>query len=96
MKLLLLAMLTAGCASHTAHIAASANEVRAAAISARDHIQKADRQLEVVESSAATIHGELGYVSDDANPIVEALRYGSIIAGCLVAAGALYVIKTKI
>lgn len=96
MKYLPLLLLLCACASHTAHIAASANEVRAAAMSAREHIQAADRQLETVESAAADVHAELGYVSDDANPVVEALRYGSFIAGFAVIGGVLYLVKTKL
>lgn len=89
-------LLVAGCASHTAQIAASANDVRAAAISARKHLDAADRELEVVESAAAEVHQQIGYVSDDASPVVEALRYGSYIALAAVAGGAIYLIKTKL
>lgn len=96
MKRTLLVLVLTGCASHTAQIAASANEVRAAALTARKHLDAADRQLEIVESAAADVHQQVGYVSDDANPFVEALRYGSYIAGAMVAAGAIYLIKTKI
>lgn len=88
--------LLAGCASHTAQIAASANEVRAAAISARHHLEKVDRDLETIEASAAEVHHQIGYVSDDASPVVEALRYGSYIALAAVAGGVIYLIKTKL
>lgn len=95
MKRLLPMVLAAGCTSHTAQIAASANDVRAAATLARKHLDAVDRQLEVVESAAAEVHQQIGYVSDDASPVVEALRYGSYIALAAVAGGAIYLIKTK-
>lgn len=96
MRLLAATVLLTGCASHTAQIASSANDVRAAATSARAHLAEAQRQIEVVEEAAATVHEHIGYVSDDENPFVEALRYGSYIVGAAAALGIAYMIKTRL
>lgn len=77
MKLVVLLAL-AGCTSHTAQIAASANDVRASAISAREHIAAADRELERIEAAAAQVHQQLADVSDDENPIFSTLKFMSV------------------
>lgn len=95
MKRIAAVLLLTGCASHTAQIASSANDVRAAAVSARSHLAEAQRQLETVEEAAATVHEHIGYVSDDENPFVASLRYGSYIALAAAATGIAYMIKTR-
>lgn len=92
----ILVLALAGCASHTAQIAASANDVRSAATSARAHLDAASAKLELVEAAAANVTVQVGYVSDDASPIVESLRYGSYIAGALALASVVYFLKSKI
>lgn len=96
MKRLAAVLLLTGCASHTAQIASSANDVRAAAVSARAHLSEAQRQLETVEAAAAAVHEHVGYVSDDENPFVASLRYGSYIALAAAAVGIAYMIKTRL
>ena len=96
MKRIAAVLLLTGCASHTAQIASSANDVRAAAVAARSHLSEAQRHIDTVEAAAATVHEHIGYVSDDENPFVEALRYGSYIAGAAAALGVAYMIKTRL
>jgi hypothetical protein len=96
MKRLAAVLLLTSCASHTAQIASSANDVRAAAVSARAHLSEAQRQLETVEAAAAAVHEHVGYVSDDENPFVASLRYGSYIALAAAAVGIAYMIKTRL
>lgn len=96
MKRLAAVLLLTGCASHTAQIASSANDVRAAAVAARSHLSEAQRQLETVEAAAAAVHEHVGYVSDDENPFVASLRYGSYIALAAAAVGIAYMIKTRL
>ena len=95
MKRLAAVILLTGCASHTAQIASSANDVRAAAVSARSHLSEAQRHIDTVEAAAASVHEHIGYVSDDENPFVASLRYGSYIALAAAAVGIAYAIKTR-
>ena len=46
----------AGCASHTAQIAASANDARAAVGAARGHLDAAMGNLDTIEHAAAEVH----------------------------------------
>ena len=85
----------AGCASHTAQIAASANDARAEVAAARLHIEAAMGSLDRIEAAAANVHQQIGYVSDDEPAFVSALKYGSIIAGAAAVIGIVYLIKSK-
>lgn len=91
---ILCAVLT-GCASHTAQIAASANDARAEVDAARIHMAAAMGSLDRIEEAAARVHAQIGYVSDDASPVVEALKYGSYIAGAVAVCAVVYLIRTK-
>ena len=86
-------MLLAGCTSHTAQIAASANDVRAATAAARAHIEEADRELEKVEIAAAQVHQQIGFVSDDENPLYSTLKFLSVATVALVAGAVVYKFK---
>jgi hypothetical protein len=91
---ILCALLT-GCASHTAQIAASANDARAEVGAARGHIEAAMGSLDRIEQAAAQVHEHVGYVSDDEPAFVAALKYGSFIAGAAAVLGIVYLIKSK-
>jgi uncharacterized membrane protein len=96
MKRLAAVLLITGCASHTAQIASSANDVRAAAVSARSHLSEAQRHIDTVEEAAAAVHEHIGYVSDDESPLVTSLRYAMVISVAAAAVGITYMIKTRI
>ena len=85
----------AGCTTHTAQIAASANDARAEVGAARGHIEAALGSLDRIEQAAARVHQEIGYVSDDEPAFVSALKYGSYIAGAAAVIGIVYLIKSK-
>jgi hypothetical protein len=91
---ILCALLT-GCASHTAQIAASANDARAEVGAARGHIEAAMGSLDRIEQAAARVHEQVGDVSDDEPAFVSALKYGSIIAGAAAIIAIVYLIRTK-
>ena len=90
---ILAAILVAGCTSHTAQIASSTNDVRASAAAARQHIQAADRELQKVEEAAAQVHQQIGFVSDDENPIYSTLKFLSVATVVLVAGAVVYKLK---
>lgn len=92
---ILAAVLLTGCASHTAQIAASANDARAEVEAARTHIVAAMGSLDRIEAAAANVHEQIGYVSDDEPAFVSALKYGSYIAGAAAVLGVVYLIKSK-
>lgn len=92
---ILAAVLLTGCASHTAQIAASANDARAEVDAARTHMTAAMGSLDRIEAAAASVHEHIGYVSDDEPAFVSALKYGSIIAGAAAVLGVVYLIKSK-
>lgn len=87
--------LLAGCASHTAAIGEAASDVRTDVAVAREHLGEARAALDRIDRYASAIPTHLGYVSDDANPLVEALRYGSYIVAGVAAIGVGYVIYTR-
>ena len=93
--LILSILLLAGCASHTAQIAASANDARAEVGAARGHIEAALGSLDRIEQAAARVHEQVGYVSDDEPTFVAALKYGSYIAGAAAVLGIIFFIKSK-
>ena len=93
--IIIAAALLAGCASHTAQIAASANDARAEVGAARGHMVAAMGSLDRIEAAAASVHEQIGYVSDDEPAFVAALKYGSYIAGSLAVLGVVYFIKSK-
>jgi hypothetical protein len=51
--------------------------------------------LDRIEQAAARVHEQVGYVSDDSPWIVEALKYGSYIAGALAVCAVVYLIWSK-
>lgn len=87
MKRAAAAIFLAGCASATASIANEANDVRGAAVRARQHLNAAQLELDEIEDSAAKVHGHVAYVSDDQSPVLGAVRFLSVavVAGCLAA-----------
>ncbi len=87
MKRLLPSLVLASCASATATIAHEANDVRGAAVRARQHLDAATAELAEIEDSAAAVHQNLAYVSDDESPVWGAAKFISVavIAGCAVA-----------
>ena len=89
-------LLLAGCTSHTAAIGEAASDVRTDVAVAREHLGEARAALERIDKNAAQVHNHLGHVSDDANPFVEALRYGSYIVVGVAVIGAGYFIYTRI
>jgi len=84
-----------GCASHTAQIAASANDARAEVDAARGNLEAAMGSLDRIEQAAARVHEQIGYVSDDEPVIVSILKYGSFIAGAAAVLGIIFFIKSK-
>jgi outer membrane murein-binding lipoprotein Lpp len=88
------ALLTS-CTSHTAAIGEAASDVRTDVAVAREHLGEARAALERIDRNAAEVHNHLGNVSDDANPFVEALRYGSYIVLGIAVIGAGYFIYTR-
>lgn len=93
---ILAAVLLTGCASHTAQIAASANDARAQADDVRAHLVEAIAGLDRIEQAAASIHEQIGYVQDSEPAFITALKYGSLIAIAAAAVGIVYLIRTKI
>lgn len=87
--------LLAGCASHTAQIAASANDARAEVEAARGHMVAAMGSLDRIEAAAASVHENIAFVSDDEPTFVAALKYGSYIAGAAAVIGLILLIKSK-
>jgi len=74
----LVPVLLAGCVSHTAQIAASANDARAAVGAARGHLDAAMGNLDTIERAAADVHQQIGFVSDDINPLWATIQWGSV------------------
>ena len=88
-------VLLAGCTSHTAAIGEAASDVRTDVAVARESLGEARAALERIDRNAAQVHNHLGHVSDDDNPLVEALRYGSYIVAGVAVIGAGYFIYTR-
>jgi len=93
---LILGLTLAGCASHTAAIGEAASDVRTDVAVAREHLGEARAALDRIDVHAATVHNHLGHVSDDENPFVEALRYGSYIVGAAVVGVVVFIINQRI
>lgn len=93
MKRALPVLLLAGCASHTAQIAASANDARAAVGAARGHLEAALGNLDQIERAAADVHAQVGYVSDDVAPIWTTIQFASAAVGLLVIGAIIYWFK---
>ena len=93
MKRLASVLLLTGCASHTAQIASSANDVRAAAVAARSHLSEAQRHIDTVEAAAATVHEHIGYVSDDRSPVWATMQFVSAAVGLTAVAAIVYRFK---
>jgi hypothetical protein len=87
MKRLAAAIFLAGCASATATIANEANDVRGAAVRARQHLNAAQGELDEIEQSAAEVHSSIAYVSDEESPVWGAVKFLSVavVAGCIAA-----------
>lgn len=88
-------VLLAGCASHTAQIAASANDARAEVAAARGHIEAALSSLDRIERAAADVHDQVGFVSDDVSPIYQTLQYASVAVALLAVAAVVYSLRRK-
>ena len=82
-----------GCASHTAQIAASANDVRAAVGAARGHLEAVRGNIDQIEIAAANVHEQLGYVQDTISPIWLTLQYGSVAVALLAVGVVIYTLK---
>lgn len=82
-----------GCTSATATIAAEANDVRAAAANARQHLAAASAELDEIEASAAQVHGSLAYVSDDESPVWATMKAVSLAVGLAAVAAVVYKFK---
>lgn len=93
MALACVPMLLAGCVSHTAAIASSANDARAAVGSARGHMVAALGDLDAAERAAAEVHAQVGYVSDDESPVWVTIQYASAAVGLAAIAAVVYAFK---
>jgi hypothetical protein len=87
MKRAAAAIFLAGCTSATATIAHEANDVRAASMRARAHLNAAQGELDEIEQSAAEVHSSIAYVSDEESPVWGAVKFLSVavVAGCIAA-----------
>ena len=94
MKVALLAPLAlAGCASHTAQIAASANDARAALGSARGHLVAALGDIDSAEQAATTVSAQVGFVSDEVSPIWTTVQVASGAVALAAIAVVVYILK---
>jgi outer membrane murein-binding lipoprotein Lpp len=91
----ILALTLGGCVSHTAAIGEAASDVRTDVAVAKEHLGEARAALDRIDVHAATVHNHLGHVSDDENPFVEALRYGSYIVGAAVVGALAFIIHQR-
>lgn len=93
MKPLLVLLLLAGCVTATGTISREANDVRSAAIRARDHLVQAQRELDEIDQSAAQVHQQVAYVDDRESPVWSAVKFLSVAVGVVAAAAIVYRIK---
>ncbi len=93
MKHLAAVLLLAGCSSATGTISRETNDVRAAAVRARDHLVQAQRQLDEIDASAAQVHQQIAYVDDRESPVWATMKFISVAVGLAAAAAIVYRIK---
>ena len=93
MRYLAAAILLAGCATATGTISRETNDVRSAAIRARDHLVQAQRELDEIDQSAAQVHQQVAYVDDRESPVWGAVRFITVAVGLVAAAAIVYRIK---
>lgn len=89
----LLVVCVCGCATATGTISRETNDVRAAAIRARDHLVQAQRELDEIDASAAQVHQQVAYVDDRENPVWATMKFISVAVGLAAAAAIVYRIK---
>jgi hypothetical protein len=92
-KRLAVILALAGCASATGTISRETNDVRSAAIRARDHLVQAQRELDEIDSSAAQVHQQVAYVDDRESPVWATMKFVSVAVGLAAAAAIVYRIK---
>lgn len=88
MRLALATLLLVGCTSATGTISRETNDVRAAAIRAREHLVQAQKQLDEIDASAAQVHQQIAFVDDAENPVWATMKFVSV-AVCLAAVAAI-------
>ena len=93
MRKVLPILLLAGCATATGTISRETNDVRAAAIRARDHLVHAQRELDEIDASAASVHASVAYVNDRESPVWDAMRFISVAVGLAAVAAIVYRVK---
>lgn len=93
MKRLLPILVLAGCSTATGTISRETNDVRSAAIRARDHLVQAQRELDEIDASAAQVHQQIAYVEDSESPVWGAVRFTAIAVGAVALAAIVYRIK---
>ena len=86
-------LVLAGCATATGTISRETNDVRSAAIRARNHLVQAQRELDEIDASAAATHAAIAYVDDKESPVWEAVRFMSIAVGVVAVAAIIYRFK---
>jgi len=94
--MLLACSVAAGCTSPTATIAREAVNVRESAARAAAHVDAAHAELMTIAESANEVSRATAYVSDDESPLLQGLKYASIICGALAVGAVAYTIKTRI
>lgn len=93
MRYLAAAILLAGCATATGTISRETNDVRSAAIRARDHLVQAQRELDEIDASAAQVHQQVAYVDDRESPVWGTMRFVSVAVAVAAAAAIIYRFK---
>lgn len=86
-------ILLAGCATATGTISRETNDVRGAAIRAREHLVQAQLELDEIDASAATVHQQVAFVADKENEVIGALRFISVAVGLVAVAAIVYKVK---
>lgn len=89
----LLVVCVFGCATATGTISRETNDVRAAALRARDHLVQAQRELDEIDASAAQVHQQVAYVDDRENPVWATMKFISVAVGLAAVAAIVYRIK---
>jgi len=77
LALLIILVLTNGCASQTALISHAATSSAASAAVARAHLAAASAELDSIEAQANAVHDAIPFVSDDVHPIYATLTWAS-------------------
>jgi hypothetical protein len=88
--LLIVLVLTTGCASQTAAISQAATSSAASAALARSYLVRASAELDSIEAQANAVHQAIPFVSDDQSPIHSTLQYVSIAVVAAVIGALIY------